>query len=326
MSNKPVQFKPDGKDLQRVMLYYGIEPEEQIVCPFHDDSRPSCHVNYEEGIFHCFACEASGDAFKFVKLANPKIDGLNQLILYHAIINSKKVNGAKLRSYRKPKSKKQKRVERERDLEFSHDYYFGLRTEKWEDINHQVKDYMLSRGFTTKTLNDSKMKLTYTNKNFPIIIPIFDLGQFRGYVCRTLNKHIEKRGKYLYNKGFSRINTLGGDYNSEVVVLVEGYLDMLKMRQHGLKNVAAIFGWKITRDQVNKLKARGVKTIISALDTDRPGKKGTDYLHNFFDEVIPFQFPKGVKDPGELTSKQFRIAYRKTKNLYRSRRKSNVNS
>lgn len=318
--HKPYTFNPDGNDLKRVFYYYGLEMEEQIICPFHDDHNPSAHVNFDEGIFHCFACGASGDAYQFVKMANPKLGDLECLRLYHAILKSKKVSKLKLSKSRTAKSRKRKEKERQLDYEIAYDYYHGLKTIDWSKEDSTYKDYLLNRGFTSSTLTEYKAKLTYTNENYPIIFPIMDNGRFRGYVCRTLNKRIQdKRGKYLYNKGFSRRDTLAGDYKGPIVVLCEGYLDQLKLKQFGLKNVAAILGWKITTTQVEKLKAMGVKTVISALDTDKPGIKGTDYLHNFFD-VIRFQFPKGAKDPGDLNKKQFDIAYRKTKRLYRRRK------
>ena len=316
---KPVYFKPDGNDLKRVFYYYGLEIEEKIICPFHKDNRPSCHVNFREGIFHCFACGVSGDAFQFVKLVNQKLDDLSQLILYNAILKSDKVRELKLSKIRTSKSKKEKAESKEVDLEFAHDYYYGLKTVDWIKEDNEYKDYMVKRGFNNYALNICRAKLTYTDDNYPLIFPIFDQGIFKGYVCRTTNKRVEKTRKYLYNKGFSRIDTLGGDYDNKVVVVCEGYMDALKLKQFGLKYVAAIFGWKITDKQVGKLKAMGVKTIISALDTDEPGKKGTDYLKNFFD-VIDFKFPEGKKDPGDLNRKQFNIAYKKTKTIYRSRR------
>ena len=35
------------------------------LCPFHDDSNPSMHVDEEKGLFHCFSCGAGGDIFGF---------------------------------------------------------------------------------------------------------------------------------------------------------------------------------------------------------------------------------------------------------------------
>lgn len=318
---KPVVFNPDGNDLKRVMFYYGIEMDDKIVCPFHDDHDPSCHVNFDEGVFHCFACSASGDAFQFVKLANPHLNDLNQLILYYLILKSKKVSKLRL-SRINPTKKRENRKEMQAELlETASDYYYGLRSVRWDQEMSEYKTYMLNRGFKSSTLDRFGAKLTITNARYPLIFPIYDMDQFRGYVMRTTNKIIEKDRKYMYNEGFSRLDTLGGRYDNDVVVLCEGYLDRLKLGQLGLKYVAAIFGWKITRQQVDMLKSRGVKTIISALDMDKPGRQGTDYLKNFFD-VVEFQFPQGVKDPGDLSEEQFKIAYRKTKSILRSRRKS----
>ena len=309
-----VVFNPDGNDLRKVFYYYGVLEEEKIVCPFHDDQRPSCHVNFDDGIFHCFACEASGDAFQFVKMANPKLDGLKALRLYFAILNSEKVKNVKNRNIRKSKKKSErnKAVKQAELYDVAHDYYFGLKSVDWRKNDSTYKAYMNKRGFKDKTLNTIGAKQTITSKNYPLIFPIMDMDLFKGYVCRTIDKHVEKKRKYLYNEGFSRVNTLAGRYDSDVVVLVEGYMDMLKMRQFGLNYVAAILGWKITRNQIDKLKAMGVKYVISALDMDKPGRDGTEYLKNFF-TVIKFKFPKDVKDPGDLTKKQFDIAYEKTK-------------
>lgn len=308
------KFHPTGNDLRRVMYYYGVPLDDQITCPFHDDNRPSCHVDYDDGTFYCFACGVAGDAFDFVKLANPKLNGLMALRLYFNILSSKKVKHLKNSAIRKSKKKKQK--DKTYLLEVAHDYFFGLRSVDWKNYDGEYKPYLKQRGFNSNILIKEQVKLTETNKSFPIIFPIYDNGIFRGYVCRTTLKHVEKRGKYLYNEGFSRIDTLGGNYKNDTVVLCEGYLDGIKLRQFGLKYVASIFGWKITAKQVEKLRQAGVKYIISALDTDKPGRKGTDHLKNFF-EVVEFQFPKGVKDPGEMNEQQFEIAYKKTKALFR---------
>ena len=36
-------------------------------CPFHDDHRPSLRVNVKHGGYWCPACNAKGDAFRFLK-------------------------------------------------------------------------------------------------------------------------------------------------------------------------------------------------------------------------------------------------------------------
>ncbi len=34
-------------------------------CPFHQETKPSFHVDEEKGLFYCFGCQASGDLFDF---------------------------------------------------------------------------------------------------------------------------------------------------------------------------------------------------------------------------------------------------------------------
>ena len=45
---------------QRGRSYVGL-------CPFHKEKTPSFHVNEERGFYHCFGCQASGDAIRFVQ-------------------------------------------------------------------------------------------------------------------------------------------------------------------------------------------------------------------------------------------------------------------
>src|SRR5437773_1803883 len=37
------------------------------LCPFHKEKTPSFYVHPENGFYHCFGCQAHGDAIKFVQ-------------------------------------------------------------------------------------------------------------------------------------------------------------------------------------------------------------------------------------------------------------------
>lgn len=314
-----IDYSP-GEQLARVLAYYGLLESDsdvfKIICPFHGDVNPSMQIDLSEGKFYCFGCAAAGGAYEFVKLANPKLNDLESCIKLQKIIKSKKVRGIK---FKKPN--KRKRQDNQTDLNIAHDYYFGLKTVDWRtDSQEEVKScysYMKARGFSADTLNKVKAKVTY-NQSYPIIFPLMDNGEFKGWDCRTMDKRVEKKRKYLYNEGFSRATTLVGSYggSSNVVIVVEGYMDYLKMVQFGCKKVVALLGWRATTEQVQKLKGAGITNIVSALDNDDYGRKGTEFLKKFF-KVTRFQFEDGFKDPGEMDKKSFDRMMRKTKMQFR---------
>ena len=123
----------------------------------------------------------------------------------------------------------------------------------------------------------------------------------------------------MYNAGFSRATTLCGNYGSEkYVFVVEGYMDRLRFVQNGITNVVALLGWKMSAQQEEKLKDAGVTDIISVLDNDECGKKGTKYLKTISGfNVTRWCFLKGIKDPGDMNEENFNKMYTRTMSKYR---------
>src|SRR5687767_7632638 len=57
--------------------FFAILSQRSIHCPFHKpDKRPSCRVELDKKVFHCFACEASGNVLEFVALLEGDPDDL----------------------------------------------------------------------------------------------------------------------------------------------------------------------------------------------------------------------------------------------------------
>ncbi len=295
-------------ELLKVLDYYQISYDEKIICPFHGDINPSLKLNIEENFWFCFGCQEGGNAYKFHKkmqeLKGEKNE-IKMLTLYDRIIKNRIKNKQKIITYKV--EKKNNKYYRQCLIE-AKDYYYGLKNINWKNIKGDIEalDYMLYRGFRKSTLNYFGAKLTYKDETYPIILPIKDNGRFKGWVCRTIDPDISKTRKYLYNKGFRRSTTLAGNYkNTETVMLVEGYFDMIKAKQLGIKKVAAVLGWKLTDKQIMKLKAQGVKTIISALDNDKCGIKGTTFIKKHFN-MVRFPYPEHIKDMGDMDKEEFR--------------------
>ena len=61
---------------EQILEHYGIEvvsskgDELSVLCPFHEDTRPSLKANVARGVFKCFSgsCNAQGDIIAFVRL------------------------------------------------------------------------------------------------------------------------------------------------------------------------------------------------------------------------------------------------------------------
>lgn len=303
--------KYNGKDLAKVLIYYGLIGDIttnvfNIICPFHEDINPSMRINLEDGSFFCFGCEEKGNAYDFVRKAQPELNEIQCCVLLEKIIRSDKVKQMQFKICKK------RRINNKQALLDAEDYYYGLRITDWHNTKteeeQQTLKYMQERGFDARALNIAQCRVNY-NVAYPFIFPILDNGKFKGWVGRTTNKHVEQKRKYLYNDGFRKRDTLCGNYSENCVpIICEGFMDYLSLRTRGnRKNVIAILGWHISVEQVEKLKAKGVKTVISALDNDKCGIKGTEYLKRYF-EVIRFPYEDGIKDTGEMTREQIQRA------------------
>jgi len=66
---KEIQTYPDTF-LAIYSQFLDLKPvgkEYMALCPFHNDHHPSLSVNPETGLFHCHACEASGNVWQFIE-------------------------------------------------------------------------------------------------------------------------------------------------------------------------------------------------------------------------------------------------------------------
>lgn len=303
-----------------LLKYYGIfEPLDKykIVCPFHEDQNASLQINVSDAFFFCYAgCGAQGSSLELYKnyyrIQNPGKQPISDL---KASIAISKIVGYKFRQTDKEAlrtSLKAKESYRQ-EINQAREYYYNLPSPCWyrpsnvseiTDESLECRQYMNGRGFSNSILTKFQAKPSM-NKYYPIVFPLLENGIFRGYVMRTFDKEIEEKRKYLYNKGFRRQNALPGSFkNTDAVICVEGYFDLIKANQIGCKNVVCFLGWKASERQLQKLKRAKIKTIICALDSDEAGRKGYHYLQRISKQygfkIKRLRYPKGIKDFGDI--------------------------
>lgn len=286
-------------DSIQVLEYYGLIDDAteisiglqvKVHCPFHDEQVKSLNFDLEKDIFFCFGCGAKGDIVDFVK----KLESINRL---EAMQKVRKISAgeeeAKKEILEMVKSQRQNKQEL---LDRAKYYYMNL-----NDNFPEALQYLKDRGLTTKTIDTFGIKFN-KHAQYPIIIPLYDEQEFKGYIQRRIDNG---KPKYLYNKGFERLSTLVGEVkNKNPVLIVEGIFDMLKAYQFGYHNVVAILGWKASKHHLEKLSNTDYK--ISALDNDRAGKEGTKYLEDKLKNVVELEYLKDSKDIGEMSKKLFR--------------------
>ena len=309
------------------LKHYDIYQEDEqykIICPFHGDKNPSLQINKQTGFFYCYGCGLSGGAFELVKNYEPSLSPIEIYKKLHSFVKEGKgdIGGRDVYTYTNlpyTHSFVDSKVKYREGIKLAKDFYFNLPETNWYKLPEEaipILRYMKHRGFTTSTLKKFGAKFTY-NKNYPIVFPMYDNGIFRGYVMRTDDPTVEDQRKYMYNREFRRRITLPGDYKNSTVILVEGFLDMLKAKQYGIKYVAAVLGWKLTSEQFEKLKRCGVKTIICALDNDECGRKGYKYLKRICSvnhiSVKRIRYPKSMKDMGDLNKENSKLILKQIK-------------
>lgn len=309
------------------LKHYNIYQEDdqyKIICPFHGDKNPSLQINKQTGFFYCYGCGLSGGAFELVKNYEPNLSPIEIYKKLHSFVKEGKgdIGGRDVYTYTNllyTHSFVDSKTKYREGIKLAKDFYFNLPETNWYKLPEEaipILRYMKHRGFTTSTLKKFGAKFTY-NKNYPIVFPMYDNGIFRGYVMRTDDPTVEDQRKYMYNREFRRRITLPGDYKNSTVILVEGFLDMIKAKQYGIKYVAAVLGWKLTSEQFEKLKRCGVKTIICALDNDECGRKGYKYLKRICSvnhiSVKRIRYPKTMKDMGDLNEENSKLILKQIK-------------
>ncbi len=279
------------------------------LCPFHSERSPSFTVNQDKQIYHCFGCGRGGDVFTFwmeyhnltfpqslkdlaerynidlpryrnVPGEREKAELKEQLFrindlaadYFHTML-LRNADGTPGRDYFS-----RRHISRETISTFR----LGYAVNKWDGLINYLrsKDISLDIGAKAGLLIPKKAGDYYDHFRGRIMFPIFDLKhQIIGFGGRNLDdslpKYINTPETPIYHKGDS---LYGLDSASKAIrekglaIIVEGYMDMLVLRQHGISNVVAILGTALTSVQIRRLKGY-TKDVVVLFDPDDAGRK-----------------------------------------------------
>ena len=273
------------------------------VCPFHDDTNPSMSVSRDKQIYTCFSCGATGNVFTFI-MNYERVDFKEALKLLGERVGISTGNikiGSKNTKYDKYYE----------IYQLSNKYYQNnLITKEGSvarsylhdrDINDEtIKEFEIglslpSSDDLTKLLTAKEYDLEVLNRiglsvdqrdiySDRIMFPLYDLNGsvvgFSGRVYKTDDKNnkyvntketeIFKKSQLLYHYHIAKETSRTKNY----VLVMEGFMDVIRASTIGIKNTVALMGTALTDDQIKMIK-RLSPNVILCLDGDEPGKKAT---------------------------------------------------
>jgi DNA primase len=312
------------------------------LCPFHSEKHPSFFVFPEQQSWHCFgACGTGGDIFSFIM----KKEGIDFGEALRLLAQRGGITLSPLEAPNKAEDEKKERLFQinEAAVEYYHhlllsakageaarnylarrkvmpetikEFRLGFSPDAWETL----KNYLLGKGYTEKELLEAGLIIekeeggSYDRFRNRLMYPICDIqGRVTGFGARVLDDSLPKYINSPQTPVFDKSSSLYGIDKAKsairkknLVIIVEGYMDVLTAHQHSWPNVVGSMGTSLTEKQVEGIK-RLTSNITLALDADIAGEeatlRGKAILAYSGIEANVISLPPG-KDPDEVIGKE----------------------
>ena len=308
-------------------------------CPFHREKTPSFHVHPHRQFYYCFGCGAKGDLFSFlmayegrsfaevvkdlahqlhiplpeqhqedpilVSARDEKIEKLSHLLQFAQHFFQQRLaseEGATARAYLQHRGLDEEIIARF-GLGYAPDAWGALR----EELEAKQQDIALA--CEAGLLKESEQnKRPYDRFRHRITFPIWQAnGRLVGFGGRALRDL--DGAKYLNSPEsplFQKSEILYGLHTAHQAIrhagyafLVEGYLDVIAMHQHGFSQAIAALGTSFTEAHAALLK-RYTQKVILLFDGDKAGISATEralaLLLPMGFSIDTLRFPEG-EDP-----------------------------
>jgi len=316
-------------------------------CPFHNEKSPSFSVNATKQFYYCFGCGASGTALKFLqeyeRLSFPEaVEELaraagvevpreeqspaqkekqrRRRTLYDLMDSCSDYFGHQLYNHPSAPEAQQYVLGRGLSEEIVQRYKIGYAPSGWQNlIQHfanaeQGREQLLATGMIIRNDNGRE----YDRFRHRLMFPIRDIrGRTIAFGGRVLTP--DDKPKYLNSPEtpiFHKGHELYGLYearqalrNFDNIIIVEGYMDVVALAQHGVKNAVATLGTATSRTHVQRL-FKLTPEIVFCFDGDEAGRRAAlRALENTLSEIRDGQqarflfLPEG-EDPDTLVRKE----------------------
>lgn len=285
------------------------------LCPFHDEKTPSFIVTPARGTYHCFGCAAHGTAVSFLmnhdSLSFPEAiealaDTLGLSMPQREVATETdretdallKLLDAADQLFRASLRGNQRAIEylRGRGIDGSTAARFGIgyAPDSWSTVLDTlgVDERAIARLLQAGLIRRNETGRRYDYFRDRIMFPIRDpRGRTIGFGARALG---DAEPKYLNSPEtpvFVKGKTLYGLYEARQakgalhdVIVVEGYMDVVGLAQHGVGPALATLGTATTTEHVRHL-TRLAERIVFCFDGDPAGRRAA---WRALETILPF--------------------------------------
>lgn len=278
-------------------------------CPFHDEKTPSFSVNPERQFYYCFGCGAGGNALGFVMEYErldfrEAVEGLAQTVgleipkddprggqepprdqnksLYEALERASKFYEHALRQHAERHKVVNYLKGRGLTGEIARDFRIGFAPAGWDNLMQANGRDEASQGLLKRSgmLVTNDKGRTYDRFRERVMFPIQDQrGRVIAFGGRVLG---DDKPKYLNSPEtpvFQKSRELYGLWQArkhprrlERIVVVEGYMDVIALAQHGIPYAVATLGTSTSETHLERL-FRIVPEVVFCFDGDDAGRK-----------------------------------------------------
>ena len=280
--------------------------EFKACCPFHSENTPSFYVNDEKQFYHCFGCGAHGDAIRWMtdQRGLPFMDAVKELaeqagmevpapdpryaqaaeqraslhdVLGEAqawfVRNLAGADGAEARAYLKQRGISEAQIR---------EFGFGFAPDAKGAITQALSGFEREMLIEAGLLITVEGKEPYDRFRGRLMLPIQDRrARVIGFGGRILRK-VDNAPKYLnspdtpvFDKGRTLYNihrASAASRQSERLVVVEGYMDVVALAGAGIAEAVAPMGTALTEQQIELL-WRMVPVPVLCFDGDAAGQR-----------------------------------------------------
>ena len=275
----------------------------QACCPFHSEKTPSFTVSPVKQFYHCFGCGAHGTAVGFLmeyggksfpdaveELARdagievPKIERAGDKERQEAAADLGTVLLTAAKFYRGNLKASGRAIDylKKRGLTgtIAARYGVGYAPADWQGLAATFPDYASDTLVQAGLVINGDGGKRYDRFRDRVMFPIHDSrGRVIGFGGRVIDhgepKYLNSPETPLFSKGrelYGLFLARDAIHRSGHVVVVEGYMDVVALAQHGVEYAVATLGTATTPVHAQKL-FRMADTVVFCFDGDAAGRK-----------------------------------------------------